>query len=82
MARALSELSRIAITKIRKADLTANISDEVLVRRILDECDPSFLEELGLALTHQRMVLWIQAERRRVQRIEIATRRRTDRKAG
>lgn len=82
MARALSELSRIAVAKISKADLTTGVSDEVLARRILAECDSLFLEELGLALTHQRVVLWIQAERRRAERKMLAKHRGADRKAG
>jgi hypothetical protein len=72
MARALSELNGIAVTKISNADLTADIPDDVLVQRLLDEWDPLFLEELGLALTHQRVLLWIQAERRRAKRRILA----------
>jgi hypothetical protein len=82
MAGSLSELSRIAVTRISKADLTADVPDDVLAQRILDGCDPLFLEELGLALTRQRVALWIQAERRRVERRMLAKQRGADQKAG
>jgi hypothetical protein len=41
-----------------------------------------FVEELGRALTHQRLVLWIQAERRKVERRMLATRPGDEKKTG
>lgn len=81
-ARALSELSRIAVSMVANENLDAEVSDDVLARRILAEADPRFVEELGRALIHQRLVLWIQAERRRVERTKMAKEHGADKKAG
>jgi hypothetical protein len=80
--RALSELSRIAVSMLAKENLDAEASDDVLARRIFAEADPQFVEELGRALAHQRLILWIQGERRRVQRIKMAKQHGADQRAG
>jgi hypothetical protein len=80
--RTLAELSGIAVSLVAKADLDPNVSDEVLAQRILAEADPLFAEELGRALARQRLVLWIQAERRKTQRKMLAKRPAADKKAG
>jgi hypothetical protein len=67
---------------VAKAELDTDVPDEVLAQRILTEADPSFVEELGRALARQRLVLWIQAERRRAQRRMLARRPIMDQKAG
>jgi hypothetical protein len=68
MPRDLSELSGIAVSMVANAILDADVPDEVLAQRITDEADPLFVTELGLALTHQKFLLWIRAERRKAQR--------------
>jgi hypothetical protein len=78
----LAQLSGMAVSMVAKAELDTDVPDEVLAQRILTEADPSFVEELGRALARQRLVLWIQAERRRAQRRMLARRPIMDQKAG
>ena len=80
--RTLAELTRIAISMVAKENLDADIPDHVLAQRILTGADPLFVEELGRALAHQRVVLWIQNERRRTERRRSAKHRGEDQKAG
>jgi hypothetical protein len=80
--RTLAELAGIALSMVAKANLDSDLTDEVLAQRILSEADPLFVEELGRALTHQRLVMWIQNERRRAKRIMLARRLRADQKTG
>lgn len=70
--RTLGELAGIAVDLIAKRNLDSDVTDEVLAEHILTEADPLFVEELGRALTLQRLVLWIQAERRKAKRIILA----------
>jgi hypothetical protein len=79
--RTLAELTRIAISMVAKENLDADIPDHVVARRILSEADPLFAEELGHAVAHQRLILWIQAERRRAKRRMLARRPGDDKKA-
>jgi len=78
----LAELTRIAVSMVAKENLDADVRDGVLALRILTKADPLFVEELGLTLTHQRLVLWIQAERRRAKRRTSARRPGDDKKTG
>jgi hypothetical protein len=55
-----------------KANPDVDVPDDVLAHRILIEAGPRFAEELGFILTHQRLVLWIQAERRKAKRRALA----------
>jgi hypothetical protein len=80
--RKLAELTGIAVTMVAKANMDAYVSDEILAQHILDEADPLFVEELGRALSRQRLVMWIQAERRKAQRRMLARRLGTDKTAG
>jgi hypothetical protein len=80
--RTLAELTKIAVAMVAKENLDAGVPDYVLAQRILREADPVIMEELGRALTHQRLVLWIQAERRKVERRMLATRPGDDKKTG
>jgi len=80
--RTLAELTGIALSMVANANLDSDLTDEVLAQRILSEAHPLFVEELGRALTYQRLVLWIQAERRRAKRKMLARRLRADRKTG
>ena len=80
--RTLAELTGIALFMVAKANLDSDLTDEVLAQRILSEADPLFAEELGRALTRQRLVLWIQTERRRANRIMLARRFRADKQTG
>jgi len=49
MPRTYTELTRFAISRVVKADLDADVPDEVLAQRILDDCNPLFVEYLRLA---------------------------------
>jgi hypothetical protein len=80
--RTLAELTKIAVAMVARANLDSDVPDHVLAQRILREADPVFVEELGRALTHQRLVLWIQAERRKVERRMLATRPGDEKKTG
>ncbi len=80
--RTLDELTAIALSKVAKVNLDSDLTDEVLAQRILSDADPFFVEELGRALTHQRLVMWIQTERRRAKRIMLARGFRADKTTG
>ena len=80
--RTLAELTGIALSMVANANLDSDLTDDVLAQRILSEADPLLVEELGRALTHQRLVLWIQAERRRAKRKMLARDFRLDTKMG
>ena len=80
--RTLAELTGIALSMVAKANLDSDITDEVLAERLVAEAGPLFVEELGRALTHQRLVLWIRSERRRAQRRMLASRYRANKKTG
>lgn len=82
MSRTLAELKTIALSMIAKESLDADFQDHVLAHGLLIEAGPQFVEELGLILTHQRLVLWIQAERRRTRRRTLARRPSGRPKAG
>ena len=80
--RTLAELTRIAVSMVAQENLDSDETDKVLAQRILTEADPLFVDELGRALAHQRLVLWIQSERRKAQRRTSAKHRGDKEKAG
>jgi hypothetical protein len=82
MPRTMAELTRIAVSIVADENLDAGIPDQLLAQRILTKADPLFIGELGRALTHQRLVLWIQAERRRAERRMLARHSRDDQETG
>jgi hypothetical protein len=65
--KTLAELNAIGVSMVAQANLDSEVPDDVLAQRILDEADPSFVGELGRALSRQKLVMWIHAERRKAQ---------------